>query len=323
MTPEMGRPKTVYLDLPPRMTARTLKSGKVLFYYTGGGRKEALGSDLNKARIRWAELENGTDGGERFVAVSKRWEKEAMKDLAFRTQKSYSEMLKNLQEAFKAYRIGDIEAVDIRRYLDRRTKKVAGNREISLLSTIFNWARERGLTNNANPCAGVTRNKETPRGRYVTDEEYQAAWEKSPPELQDAMDLALLTGQRISDILKMTRQDIRDGCLWVTQGKTGTKVGIRIEGELKSVLERILARPKAVSSVFLICDDQGQKMTYWAINYAFVKTGADWQFRDIRAKMVTDEPDLKTAQQRAGHKSEQTTARVYRRVKGNVVGSLK
>jgi integrase len=167
------------------------------------------------------------DESSKFVAVSERWKKEELHKLAFRTQKSYAEHLVNLQEAFKDFTLDDIRAVDVRQYLDRRSKKVAGNREVSLLSVIFNWARERGLTNGANPCLGVKRNKESPRGRYVTDEEYDAALAKAPSFLQDTMDLALLTGQRVSDVLKMTRQDMRDGVLSVVQDKTGAKVGIR------------------------------------------------------------------------------------------------
>lgn len=321
---EMGRPKTVYLDLPPRMTARTLKSGRVKYYYTGFGGKKPLGSDLSQARIEWAKLENGEDDSSKFIAVSERWKKsEEFKALAFRTQKSYSEHLVNLQEAFKAFTLSDIQAVDVRKYLDKRSKKIAGNREVSLLSIIFNWARERGLTNNPNPCLGVKRNRENPRRRYVTDEEYDAALAKAPAFLQDTMDLALLTGQRVSDVLKMTRQDIRDGVLWIVQDKTGAKVGVRIEGDLKIVLERVLARPHAVSSVFLIADERGQKVSYWAVNYAFKQLAVDWQFRDLRAKAATDSPDIKAAQGLLGHATEATTAKVYRRVKGNVVGPLK
>lgn len=40
------------------------------------------------------------------------------------------------------------------------------------------------------------------------------------------MRLALLTGQRLSDILEMKFEDIRDGHLYVQQGKTGTKLAI-------------------------------------------------------------------------------------------------
>jgi len=38
-------------------------------------------------------------------------------------------------------------------------------------------------------------------------------WEKGDYTPQDAMDPALLTGQRPADVLKLTRADIRDGAL--------------------------------------------------------------------------------------------------------------
>lgn len=60
----------------------------------------------------------------------------------------------------------------------------------------------------------------------------------------DAMDLALLTGQRPADVLKLKRSDIRDGALWVTQNKTGARLGIEIIGELAAVIARISARPR-------------------------------------------------------------------------------
>jgi integrase len=163
--------------------------------------------------------------------------------------------------------------------------------------------------------------------RYVTDAEFAEVHSRSGPLLQDAMDLALRTGQRPSDLLKMTRQDIKDGELWIVQVKTGAKVGIRIEGKLKAALERILARPRRIQSMYLIATDDGQRMTYDALNRQFVKvrraamneTGmATWQFRAIRAKAATDSPDIKRAQGLLGHASELTTA-VYRRNKGVAV----
>ncbi|MBT8765039.1 hypothetical protein J7302_02655 [Pseudomonas sp. DB1] len=42
--------------------------------------------------------------------------------------------------------------------------------------------------------------------------------------MRDAMDLAYLAGQRVADTLKMDDRDIKDGLLYVRQGKTGYKV---------------------------------------------------------------------------------------------------
>lgn len=56
------------------------------------------------------------------------------------------------------------------------------------------------------------------------------------------MDLAYLTGQRPADLLKLQRSDIRDGALWLTQGRTVKKLRIEVIGELDAVFTRMLER---------------------------------------------------------------------------------
>ncbi|KAF5292576.1 hypothetical protein FQR65_LT20254 [Abscondita terminalis] len=47
----------------------------------------------------------------------------------------------------------------IAQYRDSRTAKTRANREIALLSHVFNIAREWGLTTKDNPCVGDIRPK--------------------------------------------------------------------------------------------------------------------------------------------------------------------
>lgn len=77
--------------------------------------------------------------------------------------------LKQLRKAFEKAPIDSITPQVVAQYRDARTAKVRANREIALLSHMFTIAREWGLTNNANPCFGVRRNKETPRDYYAGD----------------------------------------------------------------------------------------------------------------------------------------------------------
>lgn len=323
MIDTMGRPKSAFPDLPPRMTGRKV-GGRVFYYY--GQKKLPLGSDLQQALRKWSELESGP-AQNTFREAADRWERETLKDKARSTQQVYVIYLRRLIDAFGHFQIDQITPQHVRQYLDLRTAKISGNREIAVLSGIWNWARERGLTNLANPCSGVKRFRERPRNRYVPQEEFDSVYWVAPRFVQDAMDLALLTSQREGDILSLKRPDIRDGVLWVTQGKTGKKVRIRVEGRLKDVIERILSRPGAVQSLFLVSDDHGQQVKGYTLQRAFRKAqklaGTDyWQIRDIRAKSVSDEPNLKTASDRAGHADEKITATVYRRLKGNLVGPL-
>jgi hypothetical protein len=103
----------------------------------------------------------------------------------------------------------------------------------------------------------------------------------------------------------------------VRRGKTGKLVRFRIEGTLKVVLERILASTKAVSSVYLIADERGQPVNIDNLEKRFLRPAARRRGSfGTSGQGVTDENDLRTASQRAGHADEKITAEVYRRIKG-------
>jgi len=74
-------------------------------------------------------------------------------------------------------------------------------------------ARESGYTALQNPCQGVRSFREIGRSRYVTDDEFDKVKAHAHFTVIDAMELALLTGQRPADVLKFRKADIRDGAL--------------------------------------------------------------------------------------------------------------
>lgn len=140
----------------------------------------------------------------------------------------------------------------------------------------------------------------------------------------DAMDIALLTGQRPADVLKLKRTDIRDGALWIVQNKTGARLGIEITGELASTIARINERPRRAISAYLIQDENGQPLSQCAlrsrVDKARTLAKVNFQFRDIRAKAATDTGDLTHSQTLLGHKNRDMTehyikARIGERVK--------
>lgn len=327
----MGRRKTVHTDLPPRMVCRTLKSGKRLFYY--GVARIPLGGDLNTAREQWAKLENaGIPDVLKFPAIAQGYQRAVVPLLRKSTQREYNRAIANLSEAFRTFSPEQIHGSDVKEYMFARSKKIAGIRERAVLSSIFKWAIGTGKTNAPNPCQGVSFSKQERRAlgivgkreRYVTDTEYYEVWNKAPPFVQDVMDLCLLTAQRLGDVLRWTRQNIKEGVLQVSQSKTGAEEGIRIEGELKAVLERVQSRPRTIPTMYLLADDKGQRLSQGQVYYAFVeaKGAADWTIRDLRRKAAKDSPDLETARGLLGHYSEQTTAQIYR-TKDSIVGPLK
>ena len=222
--------------------------------------------------------------------------------------------------------IDAIAPMHIREYMDIRGQvaKVRANREKALFSHLFNKAREWGYTATQNPCQGVKGFKEIGRSRYITDAEFDQVKAQAHFTVVDAMDMALLTGQRPADVLKLKRTDIRDGALWIVQNKTGARLGIEITGELASTISRINERPRQAISAYLIQDENGQPLTQCALRSRFDKARllakVDFQFRDIRAKAATDTGDLAHSQTLLGHKNREMTehyvkARVGERVK--------
>lgn len=320
----MGRPKSVHHDLPPRMSARAGKR-HTRYFYCAGQRRIPLGTDKAQALLQWAQYEAGklTVGDDTFAAVAKRYREEVLPTKAPKTQRDQAPQLESLVAVFGRMTIGDIQPKDVRAYLDKRSAKTQANREIALLSHVFNRAREWGNTSAANPCRGVTKHKERAREVYVTAAMFRAVYEAADDVLRDAMDIAELIGQRVADVLKARRQDIADGYLHVRQRKTGTPLRIEMTPALQAVVDRALNRPRTAASFYVLATERGRPLSYWMLRDRFDaarekvrKTDpalADWQFRDLRAKTASDSDTLREAQELLGHTSESVTRRVYRR----------
>lgn len=325
MTAGMGRPKSVWLDLPPRMSARRLKRA-VRYYYQAGGKKVPLGTNLISAKEEWARLEAGNTTWT-FPLVADEYRK-LFQSFRPSTRKHYETALRNLEVTFRKFTLDQIRPHHVKKYIRERSKKGAAMFEKRVLSAMWAWAAGEGITHAQNPCRGITFTKAERQAFapkklkvYVTDAMFDEVWANGDDILQDSMDLALHTGQRPGDILAARRPDIIDSVLWFTQEKTGARVGVRVEGELARIVERILARRRP--SIYLISDKRGQRVLYNALNARFRKARGDatWEFRAIRRKAGSDSPDLKRAQELLGHTDERTTAAHYRD-RGLVVAPL-
>ena len=291
-----------------------------------------LDQDLSIAKRLWAEIEGEQPDPNNctFSGISARYRKEVFPTKAPQTQRGNDKELSNLEAVFGSMPIDAIQPKHIKQYLMKRgeTATVRANREKALFSHIFNFAREYGYTNATNPCAGVRGHRETGRDRYVEHDEFLAVWNAAHYTVQDAMDLAYLTGQRPADLLKFNRDDIRDGNLCLSQNKTSKALRIAIVGELKELLERILSRQhKVMGGSALLQDGNGQRLTSGALRTRFDKArktaGVSFQFRDIRAKTATDMDNLAQAQKLLGHKSREMTEHYTRNRKGEQVSPLK
>lgn len=274
----MPRPryKNEALAAYPGLIVRKLKTKTRYYLKQHDGKRVPLGDDLPKAIQRYNELLNVPISGlVTFAYAAEQYRKRVLPGKKPKTQRDQDRQLDTLKAAFPDALLDEIEPRHIALYRDKRSVKTSANREMALFSHLWNWSREQGYTSKANPVQGVRKNPERPRERYVTDEEYQAVWDKADAVLQDAMDLALLTGQRKGDVLNMRVSDIADGFLFVRQGKTNKPLRIEIEGELAEVIERIKSRPRKSFGNWLIQTESGQRATNEMLRGRFDKARED------------------------------------------------
>jgi len=336
-------------DLPPNMYRRRRASkskknpGKEwvsYFYLDPTGKEISLGTDLDQARMKWAELEAKEKPQDLRLmkAIFDRYERDVIPKKGARTQKDNLSELRQLRPTFDPAPIDAITPAMIAQYRDARSAKVRANREIATLSHVFNMAREWGLTTRENPCQGVRKNKEKPRDYYANDAVWKAVYEQAVPELKDAMDLAYLTGQRPADVLVMRRDDIEGGFLVVQQNKTHKKLRIMltadgVDNSLGLLIKQMALRNREHPSSYLIVSARGKRMSAsmlrnrWDEARDLAKTVAladgdtlmatritQFQFRDIRPKAASEIKDVADASLLLGHTKGDITERVYRRV---------
>ncbi len=340
----MGRKPTINLNLPKGIRARK-RGAKVWYYFDTGGkpRKEIpLGNDYAMAVKKWTELQiNSKPIHQEIITlryVAERYIREVIPTKAAYTQRDNHHQLIWLYKFFDdpPIPLEKIEPIHVRRYIDWRGK-IRANLERALLSHIWNKAREWGYTSLPNPCSGIKGIKEIGRKNvYIDDSMFQAVYMAASQPLKDAMDLAYLTGQRPSDVLKMTEHDINDGAISVTQGKTGSKLRINIQGELSILMQRIMSRKSThkVRSLSLIVDDNGERMPATKLRGHFDRARETagisknlFQFRDLRGKAATDKTessgDIRQAQKQLGHTNIRMTEHYVKSRKGEKVTPTK
>lgn len=347
----MGRPRKTDLNLPPRMRR---KGNAYYFAHNGKPRRwEALGSDFAGALRRWAEIAGQPAAAApalTFSEVVTKYRLLVYPTKAPRTRKDNDGEFKKLEAVFGRSPFESITHRDAARYHALRGEKapVRANREIALLSHVWTFARSAKsgyLTEKPNPCEGIERFKEAGRAVFVTDDVFLSIVYKAPQPLADAMWLAYFTGQRPSDVLKTRRDNVRELALDVRQGKTGANVRMELAGmDLGKLVDELLARKRKVSGPWLVQDDAGQRLTYWALAKAFAAARkaaaaaarADGhvdlateieacQFRDLRAKTGTEKAEqagILEARDLLGHASVTMTEKYVRARRGARVKPL-
>lgn len=269
----MGRRRSAATrDLPPNLYVRRgyyawtdPRDGKV--YSLGKDKRQAINEaiEANLAlteSLEQARLVDRLDGnqGNTLAAWCDQYETilEERK-LAKGTLSTYRQRLKALREKHGSDLIERITTRHIAEFLAQwKGHARMGQAVRSLLLDIFREAMAAGWT-HSNPVEPTRAPRHEVTRARLTLADYQAIYKAAadmPPWVQRSMELAMVTDQRRADLAKMGPRNVRDGKLWVIQGKTGAKVCIPLELKLEAigltvgqVIER--CRDSVISPCFL------------------------------------------------------------------------
>jgi integrase len=160
--------------------------------------------------------------------------------LAAGSQKLYGISLRCLTAQLPTAPAGRLERKDVLRLVDGRADQPgAANSLLRSIRALYRWARERGHVDN-DPCrdiADMTVGEHEP----WPEEVLTAALATDDDLVRLATHLLFYTGQRIGDVVKMKRTDVRDGRIEVLQQKTSRRLSIALHPALQAELARLPA----------------------------------------------------------------------------------
>jgi integrase len=195
------------------------------------------------------------------------------------------------------------------------------NRVITVLRVLFSmyWLEQELC--DINPCVGIKPHKENARKRLITNEEWWAIHAAATPRMKAIMKVAFLTGQRIGDVIKIRRSQFTEEGVSFVQTKTGAKLTVQWQPDLRQAVADALALQGPVKSVYLFLGRSQKRLAppgYGAIlaewHRACDAAGIeDARPNDQRAQSLTAaEEDGKNPTALAGHTSESMTRRYLR-----------
>lgn len=210
------------------------------------------------------------------------------------TQKEYRRMLTKAEGQFGSMPIAALEDPRVRQDFMSWRAVVAtesGDREadnrLSVISAMLTWAKENGHI-FSNHVAGFRRLHSADRSELIwLPEHIQAFMAAAPVELQRALILALHTGQRQGDLLRLAWSNYDGALVSLRQGKSGRRVEIPCTKALRRMLDG-LNRDAAV----ILATKTGRpwKPRYFKAQWeAATKAAgiADLHFHDLRGTAVT------------------------------------
>lgn len=283
---------------------------------------------------RYAELKNvlGSRGGmnDLFDMYITHMQKELEAgNLSARTVKDYKRDIEvYLRPVFGKMEPSQVKTSHVQDYSDIRGRQAPrrANIETGILSRVFKKAIQRDIV-KFNPCAGIDRNKETPRDRVPEIWELEAFKNGATEFLKVYVDLKYMTALRVGHLLELKLREIDFNGLGISgktqKGKVKFSVPWDEAGELKAVIHEMMALNK-VQGQTLICSSDGTPLPYknfnqrwnrrmkYCLKHGIIKD--KFHEHDIRARHVDDAEKLGLdGSQQLTHTQKATTERYRNR----------
>lgn len=311
MTRKNGLPRRVYL-----------RHGAYFYVLPADGRWVRLSAEKAGlpamfralAALTDAEATSGT-----MPAVIARWEASKRPEWADKTAADLEHVCALMAESFRDFLPGQVTTPICAQYLAHfAATPRTYNKHRTALRQVLAFAALDGLREGFNPIDNIAPKSLKPRKRYVTDTEIAALRKaalgatRNGPALVQMIDLALLTGQRIGDLLKMRWQDVSDRGLFVQQGKTDERLLIEWSPALRAA---IASCERGDRIGHLLKTQSGHAYRYAGIRSAWDRACAragieDLHIHDLRGRAGMDSRDadgLEAAKDLLGHRSIKMT----------------
>ena len=160
------------------------------------------------------------------------------------TQADYMRYLDIMRRAWGPLLVSGVRPKHVLKLRDAfAATPVAANHLLSVAKTLINWGIPREFT-DTNPCTAIP--------KFVTEDGGARPWpiwafdlieSHAREDIRHAVWLARYTGQRQADVLRMSKTDLEDGGINVTQQKTGKRLWIPLHQNLRTEMERWKINP--------------------------------------------------------------------------------
>lgn len=156
------------------------------------------------------------------------------------TQTTYRNVVERLREAHGEKPVRSLHSKAVRKLVaDKAATPGAANFLLRLIRIIMRFGVEEGWRED-NPAIGVRKLRMTSEGFHTWTEEEIAQFERSHPSgtrARLALALLLYTGQRRSDVVRMSQKDLSGDVLAVRQVKTGHSLLVPVHPALRLELD--------------------------------------------------------------------------------------